>query len=159
MSGVVTRPFTPLILGISGAASSITGTASETTLATVVVPGGMMGPNGALRIWSLWSYTNSANGKTLRIRLNGLGTQAIMGANVSTSGVYSDIRYVFNNNANNSQKAWQFSALGGTSISTTTTTASIDTTAAISLVFTGNLTNTGETITLESYCVELLRRG
>lgn len=158
MSGVVTKPFSPLILGISGASSAITGTTNETVLATISIPAGIMGANGAMRLWSLWSYTNSANSKILRARLNGLGTQAIMGATCTTSGVYGDLRYVFNANANNSQKTWQFSALGGTGVSTTATTAAIDTTATTSFVLTGQLSNTGETITLEAYCLELLRR-
>lgn len=144
------------IVGKGSVASSITGTTNETVLATVTIPGGSIGPNGIIRIYSLWSNTNDASGKTARIRLNGLGTQAIMGSNLSTSGVYADFRQVHNVNSQSSQKVMQFTYLGGLGASTTATTAAIDTSASISLVFTGQLTDSADTISIEAYTVEVM---
>lgn len=43
----------------------------ETTLATVSVPANSMGPNGSVIVTAVWSYTNSANVKTMRGRFGG----------------------------------------------------------------------------------------
>jgi len=146
------------VMGTLGATASVTGTTNETVLSTVTIPGGSIGPNGVIRIYSLWSNTNDASGKTARIRLNGLGTQAVMGAALSTSGVYADYRQVHNANSESSQKVMQFTFLGGFGASTTVTTGAIDTTADISLVFTGQLTDTADTISIEAYTVEVCYR-
>lgn len=146
------------MVGSSSTTASVTGTVNETVLSTVTIPGGSIGPNGIIRIYSNWSNTNNANNKTLRIRLNGLGTQAILGANVTASGVYSDLRQVHNVNSESSQKCSQFTFLGGLGASTTTTTAAIDTSADISLVFTGQLANAADTASIENYTVEVCYR-
>jgi len=146
------------MVGSLSVAVSVTGTTNETVLSTVTIPGGSIGPNGIIRIYSLWSNTNDATGKTARIRLNGLGTQAILGANLSTSGVYADLRQVHNVNSESSQKFQQFSFLAGLGASTTVTTAAINTASDISLVFTGQLADSADTISIEAYTVEVCYR-
>lgn len=150
----------PYILGIGGAASSITGTTTETALGTVTVPAGSMGANGALRITTLWSYTNSANNKTIRVRLGGLsGTPFTSLVPTTTAGQRIQTQ-IHNRNATNSQVSWPAAnaTTWGTHTSTATTGA-IDTTAAQDVAITGQLSNTGETITLEYYLVELIRHA
>ncbi|MBP3958342.1 hypothetical protein J8F10_24095 [Gemmata sp. G18] len=135
---------------------SVTGTTSETTLATVTIPAGLMTANGALRVRTLWSYTNSGNNKVPRMRLGGIGGTVFMGPTFTTTAsaqIDSDVR---NRGAANSQVSWNFSSLGIGSSTGAPTTGSVDTATAQDLVFTGQLTNTGETITLESYRVELV---
>src|SRR5687767_4986995 len=68
------------LLAASPAAIAHTGTTDETVVATVVIPGGLMGTNGRLRVTSLWTWPNSANSKTVRVRFSGLsGTQVNAG--------------------------------------------------------------------------------
>ena len=62
VSGGSTSPF---VLDASGAQASHTGNTTETTLATIAVPGGAMGANGAIRISTLWSFSGSAGAKAL----------------------------------------------------------------------------------------------
>ena len=145
------------VIGASAVQQNLTGTVNETVLATVTIPAGTLGANGAIRIYSNWSNNNNANVKTARIRLNGLGTQAILGANLTTTLTYADLRQVQNVNSFSSQKCWQFTSLGGLGQSSgAVTTAAIDTSASISLVFTGQLANSGDNIALENYVVETL---
>ncbi|QDV34903.1 hypothetical protein [Tautonia plasticadhaerens] len=143
------------ILSSSAVSASITGTLTETTLATVTVPANVLGTNGQLAITSGWSHTNSANTKTLRVRYDGAGGTAFSSfalTTAATSRVYTTIQ---NRNATNSQGGVGGGVTFGTS-SSTAVTASVDTTAATTLALTGQLSNTGETITLESATVELI---
>lgn len=146
------------VMGQSGAASSVTSTTNETALATVTIPANTMGANGALRINMLFSFTNNANAKTLRIRLGGISGTIFMAVTSITNQASLPLhRIIMNRNATNSQITQQSSS--GQSYNVTTsavTTGAVDTTASQDLVITGQLTNTGDTITLEYYSVELL---
>lgn len=147
-------PETVRVLGCSGAALSLTGTVNETTLATITVPARAMGANGILRITTLWTYTNSANNKTLRVDFG--GTDFL--SNIATTTLSTQtLTMIRNRAATNSQVGFTnatFSAIGTTTGALTT--ASIDTTAEQSLTITGQLASSGENITLESYLVELI---
>lgn len=146
----------PRILGSSGTASAHTGDTSETILGTVNVPANLLGTNGGLRIVFLFSYTNSANNKTIKARWSGIGGTALFQSTQTTTASLWTGMTLWNANATGSQKAYNSNFPGfGTTGSAPFTTA-IDTTAATTIVFTGQLANTGETITLESYSVEYL---
>lgn len=145
------------VLAASAAASAHTGSTSETLLASVAIPAGALGANGVLRVTSIWSHTNSASVKTPRIRLGGISGTVVCGPALTTTGSLAIQRTIHNRNAHNSQVT-----LGAATSNTFATstgallTASIDTSAAQDLVFTGQLANAGETIALETYLVELL---
>jgi hypothetical protein len=63
-----------------------TGT-QENVLATYVIPGGLMGPNGAMRWNMLWSVVNNTNAKNVRIRINNNPVQAVnMNSGTGLSG-------------------------------------------------------------------------
>lgn len=146
------------VIGASAVAVSITGTLVETTLATVIVPAGILGPNGRLRVSSVWSVTPSVNSKTWQVKYGGV---AISGRGETSAGVngFSDQKLMSNRNSQSSQVAVRASTTGpfGQLITTPAiTTLSIDASAAQNLTFTGTLANTGETITLEDYLVEAL---
>lgn len=141
----------------SAVASSVTGTTTETTLATITIPAGVMGTNGQLWIMTLWSNTSNANNKTLRVRFSGIaGTQYLL--STATTGVGSQIPlFIRNRNSASSQ-------IGGNSSSATfghtasaAVTSAVDTSLATTLVISGQLANAGDTLTLESYTVELKR--
>jgi len=143
------------ILGASAAAVSCAADTAENTLATIAVPAGAMGPNGSLLITTLWSYTNSANNKTLRINFGGTAYLS----NVATTTVaVQTLVMIRNRGVTNLQVGFTnatFSAIGTTT--GTLTTSSVDTTSAQSLTITGQKASAGETLTLESYLVELIR--
>lgn len=143
------------VLAGSAVAVPHTGDTNETTLATITIPAGAMGKNGQLRITTNWSYTNSGNNKTLRIDFGGTDYRAFV---VTTTDAFRDQITIANRNATNSQVG----GLVGTAVAYTSTTianvtSAVDTTAAVTLTITGQLASGGETVTLESYLVELIR--
>lgn len=131
-----------------------TGTTNETTLATIAIPAGAMGVSGALRVITVWSYTNSANNKTFRARLGG---STFATAVVTTTASSSSLWEVWNRNAANSQVSNGSGAGAGLGASgNATVTLAVDTSVAQNLTITAQLASAGETITLEAYTVEIL---
>lgn len=158
MLRAVTVGRAPQLLAASGAAVSHTGNLTETALATVSIPAGAMGLNGGLLIYATWSMTNSANSKTPRIRLGGLSGTIVSGAGHTAAATFHDIRRVRNRNSASSQ-VFSFAAGSAAVIGPTTgalSTGAVDTSAAQDLVFSAQLANAGETLTLENYEVWLL---
>lgn len=148
---------TPYVLGRSAVAVSCPADTTEDILATITVPANSMGANGMLRITTLWSFTNSANLKTMRVRFGGAsGTQyVLLSFNTALTASYSQI-LIGNRNATDSQVG---PMAGSTSFSTNANspiTSSVDTTAETSIVLSGQKASSGETITLEMYLVELI---
>lgn len=143
------------VLAQSAAPASVTGTLSETVLATIAIPAGAMGVNGSLRITTLWTFTSSADSKTVQARLGGTSIGlAVMTAN---SGLQHQI-ILRNRGAANSQIAF---TNGQTSFAVTSgamVTTAIDTSIAQNLTLTATIgANAGSnTITLEAYTVENL---
>lgn len=159
--GACTNLGTWNILAASAVGSSHTGDTNETTLATVQVPAAAMGANGFLRITTLWSMTSSGNNKTVLIRFNGTGGTAYYNQTVTTSGEIRDQRMIANRNSASSQVGLNAAAGNGgwaqTNLSPLTT--AVNTASAVDIVFRCLLANTGETITLESYMVEILSQA
>lgn len=147
------------VLAASGVAQSHTGTITETTKATITVPAGAMGANGALRITWIWSANNDASSKATRVRFGGIsGTIFLQDAMANVTGRRTQCE-IHNRNAANSQVGF---VLGGgtggwssTTSATPTVTASLDTTAAQDIVLTAELADTADTLVLEAYTVEL----
>jgi hypothetical protein len=144
----------------SAVAVTLTGSTSETALATIAIPAGAMGANGILRVTTLWSFTNSGNNKTLRVRLGGIGGKDFFNPVITTNAIIQTQTIIRNRNAQNAQASF---AAGMSNAFTTSTagvvTGTVDTSAAQDLVFTAQLANAGETITLESYLVEILYKA
>lgn len=148
----------PTLLAASAVAVSVTGTTAETALATVTIPAGAMGLNGAIEVRSSWTHTNSANAKSLRVRLGGIAGTAFLALSNTAAASVSDMRRIRNRGAANSQ-------VGSCAAATTTpvgssgnalVTGAVDTSAAQDIVISGQLALNTETITLESYEVWLL---
>jgi hypothetical protein len=142
------------VLAASAVAATHTGTTAETALATVAIPAGAMGPNGILRVTLLWSYSNSVNGKTKRVRLGGASGAVLMQHLNSTSVAIRHHLLIQNRNAETAQIAGQITG-GLAASSVANATSSVDTSAAQDLVITAQLANAGESVTLESYVVEV----
>lgn len=134
-----------------GDSLSHTGDTSLTTLATVTVPANTLGANGTLRVTVLWDYTNSGNAKTLIISYG--GTTYYQVAPTTNQIRRSQVQIV--NIATNSQVGGPSGIDGFTTASTSPVTSSVDTTASTTLLIRCQLANSGETITLDYYVVEV----
>ena len=140
----------PYILAQSGAAIAHTGTTAETTLVTVTLPGGAMGTNGSVEIEALWSYTSSANTKTGRMKFGGTSFQT---TSPTTTVTLAQRTRVTNRNSVSAQVGGPSGATMIGATNTAVTTASINTAASVDITITAQLANSGETMTLESYCI------
>jgi hypothetical protein len=143
----------PYVLAQSAAALPKTGDTAETTLATVTVPAGALGPNGTLRITTLWSNTNSANNKTFKVKLAGTAYGSLVSA---TTVITRDQRMIHNRGTASSQIGMPGTVGGFGSSGVAAVTSAIDTSQSQDITFTAQLALGTETITLESYLVEVL---
>lgn len=135
--------------------TAVTNTTAETQVASFTLPGGVMGMNGILRLCPIFSQTNSANTKTLRIKLGAATTitQAFGGAgSASAYGILT----VRNLNSQSSQKSTQGGSLGVGTTSSAIGTSTADTSADITVSLTVQMGALAETVTLEHLFVEVL---
>lgn len=148
------------IIGASAVAVALTGTTTETALATITIPGGFMKANSRLEIDALWTVTNNANNKQVRVRLGGIGGTAFMGQTVTAIATIHTLTNIHNRNSTSSQVASPAAAsVTGTGLGTSTaaiTTGAINTAANVNLVITGQLANAADSVKLESYRVTLV---
>lgn len=135
------------------AAVALTGTTVETTLVTITIPAGLIGSNGKVKLYPLWSTTNNANQKTLRVKFpfNTIYT------GVSQNAVHNTGLLILRNlNSESVQRmsSGMLAGLGGTTSSIAQTT--INTSAATTITVTGQLANSADTMTLEGLFVEIV---
>lgn len=136
-------------------ASAVTGTTSETTLYSITIPGGALGPNGVMRVESLWKVTNNANNKTCQVKFGGTAFAAPV---LTTSNAFRGVVTIMNRNAQNSQVAAPNTYAADGAMGTEGTnplTAAIDTSTDKTLALTGTLGNSADNITLEYVIVEI----
>ena len=132
---------------------SLTGSTSVVTLATITIPAPLLGPNGKLKIYPLWSTTNNANVKTLRAVFSGSACTTMTSQNVSNN---SGLVIIRNTNSESAQKTSSGLVAGiGSSFGSIASTT-IDTTAATTLVISGQLAVDTDTLTLEDLFVEVV---
>jgi len=142
---------------------SITGAGAltETSMASVRIPANTIGPDGTVRIYTLWSMNNNANNKTVNTRY-GLVPGAINGTqggqfqqqlfpNVAS---VQGLIIVRNTGATNSQQILN-SMTGPYNTSTVINTQTVDTTQDTYFSINGTLANAGDTLTLNKYIVEV----
>jgi hypothetical protein len=146
-----------VILGASAVAVSCPVDVTEDILATINIPAGMMGLTGILRCTTFWTMTNSVNNKTLRVRLGGIGGTQYLNMIETTRLTAEVLTMIANRGAANSQFGVipAVTSAFGDSVSGFLTSA-LDTSVAQTLVITGQKALNSETLTLESYFVELL---
>lgn len=140
------------------AGTAVTGSTSETLFSngTFTVRGGLMGLNGSLRIEQKLTFTNSANTKTLRVRLGGIGGTAVNDPQVVNLQTAHITTQVDNRNSQSSQ----IGSNGSVNLSAATNNwrnATINTAVDWDIALTGQLASAGETLTLEGYRITLLR--
>lgn len=149
---------THTIIAASAAPASAAADTSENTLATITVPAGVMGNNGIIRVTTLWTVTSSANNKTVKIYLGGLAGTTYLSVTLTAVASYQPMTIIRNRGTSNSQVGGPDAATASISSSTDgVSTSSIDTSASTTIVITGTKASSGETLTLESYLVELIR--
>lgn len=149
-----------LLIAASAVSVTHTGDTTETALATVALPAGLMGPNDALVVETVWTYTGSTNLKTLKGYLGGLAGAVFLTTNRSSaSEIGAQLAHVIQNrNARNSQISFSPGTTSAWGVATSAhLTSAIDMAAAQNLIITGKLASAGELIRLERYLVKLLR--
>lgn len=148
----------PRVIGQSGGAVSCGANTTENTLATVTIPANAMGANGSLHVDTTWSFTNSANNKTLNVKLGGTGGSSFLAMTHTTLLTARHITRITNRNSTSAQIGMPGGKDSGVGSSGgATTVGAVDTTASTTLVITGTKASSGETLTLESYSVLLTR--
>jgi hypothetical protein len=99
---------------------------------------------------------NNANTKTLRYRWDTIAGTDFLGYVGTTNVAIQSQRLIQNRNSASSQVTVGAGTANAYAASATApTTAAINTAVSTTLVITGQLANSGDTITLESYLVEL----
>jgi hypothetical protein len=140
------------ILAVQNTAVSVTGTTNQTTLFSYTLPAGTMGPNSVLSVTTLWNITNSGNSKALRVNFGGTLYYNI-GLTVQPSVQHKVI--IRNRNSQSSQIGFYNAANPYTAQTGTLSASAVNTAADVTILVTGQLTNPGETITLESVFIEV----
>ena len=130
-----------------------TSSTSVVTLATITIPAGLMGANGKLKIYPLWATTNNANVKTLRLNIGGMLCSTMTSQSVPNN---SGLLIIRNINSESVQKCSSGLVAGiGSSFGSIASTT-VDTTAATTLVISGQLAVGTDTLTLEDLFVEVV---
>lgn len=148
----------PIVIAQSGTAVPLTGTTTETTLATITIPGGMMGLNGSIEVDVSASFTANTNLKTLNVKLGGTQIGIFSRSGATETGARTNL-VVSNRGSQSSQVLSQpasTSVLFGVFTTTYPATLSKDMSQDQALTITGTLANSADTITLERYSVKVL---
>lgn len=132
---------------------ALTGSTAEVTLTTISIPAALIGAKGKVKLYPLFSATNNANNKTVRVRLGGT-----TGYSLQTSGYaqLSSIVIFRNFNSQSVQKIASSTTTGLGNTAGAFTSLFIDTSVATTLEITGQLANSADTLTLESLFVEIV---
>lgn len=152
-----TRTITLLNLHISPAA--LTGTTSETIVAQCTVPANALGRVKVLRSYMFGTQSANTNTKTWRIRLGGLTGEIL--ASVAPNAAAATVASLEVVTMNKTTTSAQSNTVRGTrpqdtllQVSQSNTT--VDTTAELTLVITGQLANSADSMTLTNALIELV---
>lgn len=156
-SGVSSISSGPVVLGQQHTQVVAPADTNENTLYTLNIAGGVMGPNDTIRVTVLFSQTNSANSKTYKISLGGVGTNNILNTAATTSASLWTTKTIANRGSVSSQIAPSAGSVTGSASASSPVTSAINMAAAQTLTVTGTKASGGETLALESVLVELLR--
>lgn len=138
----------------------VTGTTALTAFRNILIPGGVVGKNGVVRIDPIWKYTSNANAKNAGYRISQTGgvvdgTQMWQHSQVSVSTSSLPLRL----SADSSETAQVAATAGATngsvgqSVSATEVTASVDTTQDWYITMTIFPASAGDTCTLRRLSV------
>jgi len=142
---LVRRPIEILAGSAIGFSSSLTGI--DEVLESFLIPAGTLGVNSILQIEPLWTFTNSANNKTLKIRI---GSVEIYNATRTTSVKEAPLIILANRNSLASQ-IQPYDDAYVTAGSGTPATYAIDFSKNQVVFITGTRADSGDTLKLEYY--------
>lgn len=125
-------------------------------LASVLVPGNLMGPNGILRITTCWTVVNNANGKALRVSYGTAATDFMIVNAINAVSLHHQVQ-IANRGLTNSQVASQGQANSFTINASAPITSAEDTTLDQTIQFRAQKAVALDDIFLEYFLVELLR--
>jgi len=128
---------------------------NNNTLATVVIPGGSMGPNGIIRV-TLWVTMSGSTNKLFRLRLGGV----TLGTHTLSTSATAQCQYEIANRNNeslqigqtNSAQSFREFAAGAVFLTT-----AINTAVDQNLTFEVQKTTGAENYIIERYSVEVIR--
>lgn len=126
--------------------------ASGTDRVIYSVPADLLGTHGVLSVETVWSYTNSTNVKTLRVRFGGTSGTSFQLPQPTTTATAQLLCMIRNTNSKTAQSGFAPSSSNTYVTSASAiTTSSIDTSTAQDLIIGGQLTSSGEFIKIEAY--------
>lgn len=131
-----------------GTPTSVTGTTTETTLASVTIPGGTIGPNGLVEVLLGATMTSNTNAKSVRVRLGGTEVQLVVIA-TAVAGFRGSFG-ITNAGAQNAQFALTGGASGYGVYAAGVNRMAVDTSVDQSLTITVSLASAADTFALES---------
>jgi hypothetical protein len=150
----------PRLLDSASTLTAHTGNTDETVLKTIAIAANAIGSNGVLRLTVAGAITSSGNNKTLRVRLGGIGGSTLASAVWTTNATFVLQLIVQARNSASAQHSYGWVNRGTDGIQTvlTPTATSVDTTAALDLVITGQLASSGESIGVDDYSLEIYKK-
>ncbi len=145
---------TVLLARSAVAQTAITGVTTEQNAApAIVIPAGLIGANGGLRVAARFGMASSADDKTLRLKLGATAFETL----VLTTSVSVEFDARIDNRNDEAVQIGGNAASPMIGTATAFVTGTIDTTAAQNLLLTGQLEAGGDSIQLLSYEVWLKR--
>jgi len=145
------------VLAQSNTAASHTGSTVETVLATVTLPANTLSANGSLRVTPLFSKSGTAGTAQVKVRFGGTSGTLYLNHSVSATTTLdqSGPIYIRANNATNAQKGFPATNIAQQgAVTNAMVTSAEDTTANVDIVFSAQLGNAADTVSLEGYTIE-----
>lgn len=144
----------PCVLNQSGQSVALTGTTSETVLATIPIPAGALRRHGRIRIWATGSVTANTDTKTIKVKIGSTvigGAIATSAAGVSTFDIEANVV----NGATPNSNFGSVIAFMGATVQQAGANVGANMLNASTLTITGQLGTGTDTITLNAYTVEV----
>lgn len=158
---IITRaPSNTEIIFCQAVGTNFTGSTTKTTLASVALPAGLIGPNTSIEIECSFGFSSSANGKTVDVALGptSSSTSTIWSRTRSTVGQVAEAPKitVSNRGVLNSQVVpYGANSSYGSGLTLAPSTMSVDFSVDQVLWFFGTTANAADTIRLDSATVKL----
>lgn len=134
--------------------ASVTGTTNETTLSSVTIPAGLMGADGSIRIYALFSFTGTAGTKTIRAKLGG---QSFVNLAATATNASASVMKSVCNTSSSAQVSMPATALNdGLQAGGVVFSSAVDTTADQTFAVTMQLASATDSATLSKVIVEIL---
>lgn len=151
-------PFVPTVVNpiVSAAVGSYTAPTTIQTLFATTMPGGSMGANGQLFLYSDYTYANSANNKTFTATLGG---QNLWSFSASTTLSSNAIKWLANRGDTQKQFLRPAAQTGFSQAAGSPVQYSLNTETNLALIFSGTLANAADYIVLEDCTIQAIFKG